>query len=95
MIAAPRRRCSVSAEPPESAEPFVVADVHRLHTINSVAMRYDRISSSTTPTELALIKDDTINLICQRTRLSEDLARRIVEMSRTVDQAMSLAELMR
>lgn len=58
-------------------------------------MRYDHIAFSTTPTEIAIIKDETIAIIRQRTRLSEDVARHIVEMSRTLDQALSLVELMR
>ena len=48
-----------------------------------------------TPTELDLIKDEAIDLIRQRTGLSEELAQRVVERSRNLDQAISLAELMR
>jgi hypothetical protein len=57
-------------------------------------MRYDHLTQPT-PTELDLIKDEAIDLIRERTGLSEELAQRVVERSRNLDQALSLAELMR
>ena len=57
-------------------------------------MRFDH-TAPLTPSELDLIKDEAIDLIRQRTGLSEELAQRVVERSRNLDQAISLAELMR
>jgi hypothetical protein len=57
-------------------------------------MRYDH-RSPPTPTELDIIKLETIDLIRERLGLSEELAQRVVERSRSIDQAISLAELMR
>jgi len=57
-------------------------------------MHYNHITAPSR-TELDLIRDETIDLICQRTGLSPEVAQRIVEKSRNIDQAISLAELMR
>lgn len=57
-------------------------------------MRFDH-TAPLTPSELDLIKDEAIDLIRQRTGLSEELAQRVLERSRNIDQAISLAELMR
>jgi hypothetical protein len=57
-------------------------------------MHFDH-TAPLTPSELDLIKDEAIDLIRQRTGLSEELAQRVVERSRNLDQALSLAELMR
>jgi hypothetical protein len=45
--------------------------------------------------ELDLIRLETIDLLRDRFRLSEDLAERVVARSRSVDQAIAIAELMR
>lgn len=57
-------------------------------------MRFDH-TAPLTPSEHDLIRDEAIDLIRQRTGLSEELAQRVVERSRNLDQAISLAELMR
>ena len=57
-------------------------------------MRYDHANPPTS-TELDLIRDEAVDLIRERTGLSRELAQRVVERSRNLDQAISLAELMR
>jgi hypothetical protein len=57
-------------------------------------MRYDHTNPPTS-TELDLIRDEAVDLIRERTGLSRELAQRVVERSRNLDQAISLAELMR
>jgi hypothetical protein len=45
--------------------------------------------------EIAIQKEEAVAFICHRYRLPTDVADRIVKMSKDVDQAYSIAELMR
>jgi len=56
-------------------------------------MFFDHFSLS--PTERELLKEEAIEIIRSRLGLAEELARRVVARSRSIDQAISLAELMR
>lgn len=45
--------------------------------------------------ETRIEKEEAADMLCHRYRLSPEVARRIVDMSRNVDQAYAIAELMR
>ena len=45
--------------------------------------------------EIEIDREETIELLCHRHRLQRDVAVRIVQIARDVDQAHAIAELMR
>ena len=58
-------------------------------------MHHQIVQSRLRLEETRILKEEAADALCQRYRLSPEVARRIVEMSRNVDQAYAIAELMR
>ena len=76
--------------PQEPARSSVRSDLY-----NHGAMNMHEVLAGLRQLEIEIDREETIELLCHRHRLQRDVAVRIVQIARDVDQAHAIAELMR